>query len=149
MENFFKLTKQLKDISRTLINYSYPKVSVEEELEILPLKQMYIVIDGYNIFLTYSVSEQSKYIIECIQMYAAGCAIFIPFNIVCKIAKAFLGNNNLTYIEALRDDKKIYCWSIKRDKIKGKIIEVNNGKLMDYEGLEFNVLDTETFKFQD
>ncbi len=136
--------QEMKALSEQLIPNTYPQVTFEEESKILPLKCRTIVVDGYEIAVNFSISSHKKYNIESIQIQSA-YAPFLPFNMVCKIAKAFLGSEELSYIDFVKQNKKIYCWTVRKwttKRKKNQIIPIKiEEKTSSFEGFEFAILN--------
>jgi len=128
----------MKYMARFLLPWTFPTVEFREEQDILIFKQRTIIVDGYEVILCYSEANYEQYILKSLQVQSAH-APFLPFTLVCKIGRAFLGSSNLSYIEFFRNNKKVYCWTIKS----------KNGQLLppgrktrpgSYEGFEFRIL---------
>ena len=136
---FLEEIESMKVMAGLLQDCSFPKVSFEEELQILCLKQRSLTIDGYDINVCYSQSDYEDHILETLQLQSAQVP-FIPFNVVCKVAKLVMGVEKLAYIDFFRYNKKVYCWAVKN--FDGKRVEPNvNSKKISYEGFEFYLLD--------
>jgi len=130
--------QEMKNIAEILISCTYPKAELNIEHDVLVLKQRSFIIDGYEVLACFSISDYEEYNLESLQIQAIYEA-FLPFNVVCKIAQLFLGNKNLSYIEFFKNNKKIYCWTIKTKN--GKVLTVDDQtKPTNYEGFKFNLL---------
>jgi len=95
--------------------YNYPKNPLavfEEDLEIF--KERETVVDGYLVFLYYQVSDYDNYRLKTLQIYNK-IGPFLPFNLVVKVAKKFLGEEQLSLVEVFKSNRKIYCWSLSTD----------------------------------
>lgn len=103
---------EMKVLARTLIPYTFPKVDFKYEQDIILLKQRTVTVDGFDILVCYSKSDYDDHFLESVQIQSA-FAPFLPFTIVCKLGRAFLGVNKLSYIEFFRNNKKVYCWTLK------------------------------------
>jgi len=128
----------MKHMARRLVPRTFPVVEFEEEQDVLVLKQHTDVIDGYDVTLCYSEADYEKYLLKSLQIQSIH-APFLPFNLVCKIGRAFLGSNNLSYIEFFRGNKKVYCWTVKARN--GRLLPPGKkSKLGSFEGFEFSIL---------
>ena len=138
MGKLTKTVKQMKSIARMLIPHTYPKVEFEHEQEVSLLKQKTITIDGYEVVLCYSEALYPDHVLRSLQIQSA-YSPFLPFVLICKIAQEFLGTNNLSYIEFFRNNRKVYCWTVKfRD---GELLPPGSKtKPGNYEGFEFRIL---------
>lgn len=129
---------ELRDLAKTLMPYSFPKVSVEDDAEVIPLRTRQLVIDGYDVAVTFCISDYDKHHLESLQIQGVYTP-FLPFALVCKIARFFLGSEHLSYTDLVRDNRKIYCWTIRRRK--GRVVPLTKKVSHDsYEGLTYNVL---------
>ena len=138
MSDLKTTVKQMKSMARLLIPHTFPKVPFEHEQEVSVLKQRTLTVDGYEIVVCYSEALYPDYVLKSIQIQSYYTP-FLPFVLVCKLGKVFLGTNNLSYIEFFRNNRKVYCWTIK----------TRNGRLLppdkktkpgNYEGFEFRIL---------
>lgn len=139
MRDSVKLSiQQMKSMARRLLPYTFPTVHFKEEQDVLLLKQKRMIVDGYEVTLCYSEADYEKYYLKSLQIQSSQ-APFLPFTLVCKIGKMFLGKKNLSYIEFFRGNRKVYCWTVK----------VKNGKMLPpgkktkpgyYEGFQFSIL---------
>jgi hypothetical protein len=137
-KTFKQNVRKMKAMADLLIPHTFPKVSFEDEKEIVLFKEKIITIDGYEILLCFSRADYGKHFLESLQIQSY-LTPFLPFNLVCKIAKEFLGKKNLSYIEFLRNNRKVYCWTIKTRK--GRSLPIANPNFVaNFEGLEFNIL---------
>lgn len=126
-------------MARHLMPWTFPTVEFKEEQDILILKQHIDVIDGYDVTLCYSEADYEKYLLKSLQIQSTH-APFLPFNLVCKIGRAFLGSSNLSYIEFFRGNKKVYCWTVKARN--GHLLPPGKKtKLGSFEGFEFSILN--------
>lgn len=129
---------QLKGLGEMLVSYTFPRVDFKSEQSILLLKQNNLMVDGYDVLVCYSKADYDDYYLESVQVQAT-YAPFLSFALVCKIGRAFLGNSNLSYIEFFRNNRKVYCWTLKsRD---GRLLPPDKkSKLGSFEGFDFSVM---------
>jgi hypothetical protein len=130
--------EHMKSMAEMLVPYTYPRVNYEEEQQILCLKQRIVKINGHELVLCFSRADYGKYLLETIQIQSQH-APFLPFAVVCKIGRMFLGERNLCYIDFFRFHRKFYCWAIK--VVDGRAL--SPGKHSDpaiFEGFNYHLL---------
>lgn len=133
---------EMKGMAEMLVPLTFPKVSFRVEQDVLLFKQRTLVLDGYEIFSCYSKADYGTNFLESLQVQAA-FAPFLPFTVVCKLGRAFLGSEHLSYIEFFRNNRKVYCWTIKTRE--GRPMPPDNKtKPGIYEGFQFNILQPGT-----
>lgn len=130
--------EQMKGLAEMLLPLTFPKVEFEEEKDILLLKQRNMTVDGYELIVCYSKADYGRFMLDSLQVQSA-LSPFLPFNVVCKLGRAFLGPDNLSYIEFFKNNKKVYCWTVKsRD---GRPLPPDTKtKPGSYEGFAFSIL---------
>jgi len=133
-----KQVKEMQALAETLVPYTFPVVSIEEEQEILILKQRQITLDGYDISVILSKAKYPEYGIESLQISSVRTP-FLPFNMVCKIGRAFLGDQYLGYAEFFKKGEKVYCWTVRYQE-DNKIPPTDRAFEAVYEGFEYKVL---------
>jgi hypothetical protein len=110
------IIKRMKSLGNVLVPYNFPKMMptmMEDDLSVL--KQREAVVDGYQIVLNYQKSDYDEYFTEILQIYNKNSP-FLPFNLICKLGKRFLGDGNLSLIEIFKDNRKIYIWTVYVDQ---------------------------------
>jgi len=137
--------REMKRMGELLIPYTIPKVSLEDENRIKILKQRNITVDGYDIIVSYSKSEYKDHLLEIVQIQSEFVP-FLPFNVVCKIAKAFLGSDCLSFIDFVKIDRKLYCWILQRSK-NGDCILSADSKSRSFDGFEFYSMNPNAVNF--
>jgi hypothetical protein len=105
------------------------------------LKLNSIMLDGYEIYVQYNKGDYGNYYLESVEVIGR-YAPFLPFILVCKVVKAFLGKDHLAYVDFFHDNRRHYCWTLAKNKddepIPGPFkVEMEAGE---YEGLEYSVL---------
>lgn len=129
----------MKAMADCMIPHTFPKVpTFEEEQRILCLKQRILVVDGYELVICLSRAEYPKYMLETVQIQSQQVP-FLPFNLVCKVGRFFMGDKVMSYLDFFRHNRKVYCWANKT--LDGK--ELPPGKRSrktSYEGFEFYLL---------
>ena len=135
-------------LAEFLIPYTFPLVSIEDEAEIIALKQRQLTIDGYDVSVALSKARYSENrSIESLQIYSSYCP-FLPLNLVCKIGKLFLGENQLAYADFFKNGKKIYYWTVRYISGK-KVPPTNYASDYEYEGFKYKILQSSPHNFYD
>ncbi len=106
---------EMKTIGDVLVPYNYPRNDPLLENDIVVLKTRIIEIDGYSVGLHFNRADYGEYYVETLQIYGEK-ASFLPFCLVAKLGQKFLGGYHLYLVELIREDHKIYCWTITLDK---------------------------------
>jgi hypothetical protein len=141
MQDLDKIIREMKTLGEFLVDFSFPKVKTEEEEQISILKSREINVDGFEVVIHYGKSVHDQKGLECFQCLGVRNP-FLPFNIVVKLAKRFLGEKHLCFVDVFASNKKVYCWTLNTD-MNGKPLppEQEVIKKMDFEGFEFNMLN--------
>lgn len=130
---------RIKDMAEHLVPYNYPLNDPSLSDDIEPLKCTVCFVDGYYVEINFTRQDYGDFYLEVCQLYNRNGA-FLPFRLVAKIARKFLGGHNLHLLEMYRSGKKIYCWTVKLDKT-GKplssITKRKNREKCNYEGFEY------------
>lgn len=134
--------RSMKNMGSYLVPYTFPRVDFKIEQDVLLLKQRQIVVDGYDVLVCFSKADYGEYFLESLQLQAS-YAPFLPFTVVCKLGRAFLGKESISLIEFLRNTKKVYCWT-KKQRDGRPLPPDKKTKPGSYEGFEFNILQPGT-----
>ena len=148
MNKINKAIEEMKELGKFFIPYNFPQSPPGEEDKINILKFHEITIDGYDIVLHFNVHDYGNHFLETFQMLGKDMP-FLPFSLACKMAKKFLGPNYLSLIEVLKDNRKIYCWTVIRDK-EGKAISSpykTKSEPCVYEDLEYSYVPPDKVNF--
>lgn len=139
---------ELKLLGELLIDFNFPKSPPENEEIISPLKSREIIIDGYEVIVVYSKSKHPTHYVVSLQI-TSKYDIFLPFNIVCKLAKKFLGDKGLSLIEMFKNSKKVYCWALILDPNEEIVMESNHTEIVpcNFEGFDYNYMDFKKVNF--
>lgn len=149
---------QMKRMAEILIKHSFPTVSAVDEDIISPLKQRVLVVDGYEITVYYSICKYRKdLILKTVQIYSRNMT-YLPFRLLCKIAKLFFGETfpSFSYVDDYRfpdsaEARKVYVWSIYCDEDKIISFEENpifsNLKLSQFENFCYYSVNGNHLKF--
>jgi hypothetical protein len=137
MPTLDKHISEMKAIAKTLMPNSFPKATVEEDQEIICLRTRQLIIDGFDVAVTLGMADYDKFQLESLQLHGIHTP-FLPFSLVCKIARRFLGTQHLSYTDFMKDNRKIYCWTIRK---KGtRVVPIKKTASDSYEGFTYNVL---------
>jgi hypothetical protein len=128
--------KEMKALGELLAPVTHANDSVGDAFELAPLRCRKMFVDGYYLVVSYATGDDSGFRIETLQMQGVSMP-YLPFYLVCKLAKAFLGPKKLGFMDFIQDGKKIYCWSVRSDS-RGKRLPLPK----DYKRIQF-----ENFKF--
>jgi hypothetical protein len=130
--------EEIKRVGEMLVHLTFPRVDFKAEQDVLLLKQRTLLVDAYEVIICYSKADYDDHIMESIQIQPSFTP-FLPFAVVCKLGRAFLGTKNLSYIEFFKHNRKVYCWTVKlRDE---RVLPPDKtSKVETYEGFEFNIL---------
>lgn len=130
---------EMRKMAQTLVPFTFPQATIDAEQKIVFLKQRQIVLDGYDISISLSKADYSDgNFIESLQICSAH-APFLPFHVVCKIGRAFLGEDHLAYAEFFKRGCKTYCWTLRYQE-EDKIPPTERAEDAEYEGFEYKVL---------
>jgi hypothetical protein len=147
MGRFDDAVAQIKRLGDILVPYNFPQndPSLEDDLNAIKVRRM--VVDGYGISLYYSKADHNDFVLETVQLYANNHP-FLPFSLVVKVGRAFLGSDKLALIEFMRVDRKIYCWTVYRN-YQGEAIDPPHEDLkhLNYEGFEYTYLNPAQVNF--
>ena len=125
-------------MAEVLVPFTFPVTDFSDEQEVIVLKQRDVVLDGYAVTVCYSKADYDVYLLNSLQVHSSYTP-FLPFNVVCKAGRAFLGERHLSYVEFFKNNKKVYCWTTKeRD---GRVMPPDKSSSPEeYEGFGYSVL---------
>lgn len=138
----------MKRFGHFLMPYNFPRVPAEDEEDVNFIKAQEVSVDGYNLILQYSKSDYGQHYLHTLQILGKFTP-FLPFSLVCKIGKRFLGDKHLSLVELFRDNRKIYCWTLVTDTQESAIegpyrVEVETHI---YEGFEYKSVSPNQVNF--
>lgn len=147
MRKFDNLVLGVKKLGDLLVPYNFPQNDPALEDDLNAVKVTHTVVDGYDVTIYYSKADHNDFILETVQVYADNHP-FLPFALVVKIARKFLGSEKLSLIEFMRMDRKVYCWTVYRN-LSGKPINppYESMKHLAYEGFEYTYLSPSNVNF--
>lgn len=120
-KNLDDFVERMRNVGEQLVPYTVPMADARLEDELNFVKTKEVVIDGYELTINYGKSDQQSCYTESLQIIGKNSA-FLPFNLVAKLARKFLGSHKLSLIEILKDNRKIYCWTVCTDR-RGRPID--------------------------
>lgn len=148
--NLDRHIKELRACGEYLAPFNFPKGTLEDDSDFLFLKLREIVIDGYNIIVYYNKAEWLNNKLITLQIMGKYTP-FLPFSLVCKIVKRFLGDKNLSFVDFMLENTKVYCWTLILDDhdnsqpaVVGENYDVESCK---YDGLEYLYLNQNKVTF--
>jgi len=132
----------MRRMSKMLSRYSYPVKDLKDEIDIYPLKTRTLTVDGYEVITHLNIAEYGRFNIEILQLESAR-SIYLPMHLLVKLGKMFLGSEEVCYIEFYRNNRKVYCWTVRR---KGDTCLPPLGEILprEFEGFSFYVAKPET-----
>jgi len=144
IKNFDEFVKETKSFGNFLMPYNQPKASPEDEEDINFFKTKEAVIDGYSIVTHYSKNDWPTHYMEVLQV-TGKFTPFLPFSLICKIGKKFLGDKYLSYVDFIKDSRKTYCWTLATDKTNNPMPAPYRKEVLSddcvYEGLCYKCLN--------
>ena len=133
--------EEMKRLARVLQPYTPPRHPKDDDISWLKTRE--IVIDGIPMVVHYSEADHGDMTPTVLTI---GCknAPFIPFTVVCKVARMFLGTDNLTLFEYTKGGSKIYSWMVVMNNgIPVENHHTNKGQKESYNGFDFFRIDTD------
>lgn len=138
----------MKSFGEFLMPYNFPRVSPTDEDEVNGIKSRETTIDGFNLTLYYSKADWKEHYLEILQI-SGKYTPFLPFSLVCKIGKKFLGEKYLSYVDFTREGKKVYCWTVVLDRSGNPINGPYKADVENciYEGFNYTMLNPSKVNF--
>lgn len=135
-----ELVREMKALGDVLVPYNFPQAKMDMGDDLGIFKAREAVIDGYSLFLHYQKSDYESYFAETLQIHNLKSP-FLPFSLVSKLGRRFLGSQELALVELFRDNRKIYVWCAYRDKDNQPISPENDHmEECDFEGFKYYYL---------
>ena len=141
------IVEKMRNVGEQLVQYNFPMASTKMENYINILKSQSIIIDGFSCNINYSKANYKTHFVETLQVWGDNFP-FLPFFLVSKLARRFLGSNHLFLVEIPKDGRKIYSWSVFVDK-RGIAIptpEIETTESFSYEGFRYHYLSPSQIK---
>lgn len=131
------VAEHMRNIGEQLVPYNHPQADASLERDLYVLKTRELFIDGYWVMLHFNKADYKTHFLETLQIFGKKTP-FLPFNLVVKLGRKFLGGHHLSLYEALRDKqdlRKIYCWNVMLDR-QGRPIQFapQETQLLTFEG---------------
>lgn len=107
-----EIIENVRNVGEMLVPYNFPlspPPGPVDDLEIF--KTTEFMVDGYSLVTHYQKGYYHDHFVETVQIYGQ-ITPFLPFSVICKVAKKFLGSHELSLVEKFQDNRKIYCWSV-------------------------------------
>lgn len=152
MQNLDQVIEKMRAVGQQLVPYNYPKGDPALEGYTNSIKTKNVCIDGYHLTIHFNKSEygrgSKKIYLETLQIFGKNSP-FLPFYVVAKLAKKFLGSHHLFLTELLRENRKIYLWNVYLDKRGIPIPQRvdNEAEICTYEGLTYTYMDHNSINF--
>lgn len=146
MGSFKETVDEMMNMGGLLVPCTYPAVSLDEGKESEILKQRDVVIDGYEVIISYSKADYGTHYLEVVQIQGLNVP-FLPFNVICKVGRTFLGSHCLALIEVFKMRKKLYCWMLYTNKESGEGVDPPETEPCTFEGFNFSALNPKLVNF--
>lgn len=143
-----EIVEEIKNLGDLLVSYNYPMAPKEWEDDIYMLKSQEVDIDGYTVTIYFSRANHGDSFQEVLHIMGGPKLPFIPFNVVSKLAKKFLGGSALSLVELLKNGIRVYCWSILLTP-DGRPVpaKFKNSEICEYEGFKYLNVDPKEVDF--
>jgi hypothetical protein len=148
MQEIDQIIDEMKTLGKALVEYSFPLATSEDEDSVSILKTREIVVDGYAVVVHYGRGKYEEYSLETFQCLGTRSP-FLPFFVVTKLARLFLGEKQLCFVDVMHNGKKVYCWTLtsERDRQIPSAPSRRSRSVLEFEGFRFNYLDPESVNF--
>ena len=138
--NLQTIARDLKAASNLIVNFTFPKISPSEESDFDFLRSATICVDGSLINIYYTKSDYNSHFFETVQIIGEHSP-FIPFLVVLKVGKVFLGDGTLTLTEFYQKNRKVYCWNLITNKDGEKFESILiQGEKCNFEGHDYTYI---------
>jgi len=111
---------EMVTVGNQLVYYNFPQADPMLEESMTRVKTRLLTVDGYFINVHFSKADYGDRYVETVQIFGEKVP-FLPFIVVAKVAKKFLGSAHLSLVEVFKENQKIYCWTVTLAK-SGKAI---------------------------
>jgi hypothetical protein len=147
MANLDATIKRMKKLAKNFIHLTFP-CSNGDDQDLVLLKSAEVLVDGYTIIIFYSISDYKDHLVKTFQIYPKNHS-FLPFHIVCKMAKKFLGDKHVSLLEMFNNNKKLYCWSVVTNLDEEPIENPysTNSEKREFEKFNFSIMYPEEVNF--
>lgn len=147
-QNIDDLVEEMKNIGDILVPYNWPQNDPKLENDLNSLKTRFFDIDGYSLVVHFSRADYKTHFLETLQIMGDK-APFLPFCLVSKLGRRFLGSHHLYLVELIKNNRKIYCWTVHLDRNGRPIEPVHKQKsqFCEYDGFGYYYLNTSQVNF--
>lgn len=133
-----KAVMEMKNMADMMVQYTFPVATVQSENDTALLRQRTMVVDGYELVVCLSKADYGDHFMYSLRIQST-MVPFVPFVVVCKLGRAFLGDRNLSYVEFFVSNRKLYCWMLKTKN--GVPMPPDEDDIpSSYEGFAFSIL---------
>ena len=130
--------EHLRSLGERLVPLNFPRNDPRLEDDIHAMKLIERTVDGYHLVIYFSKADYKDHFLETVQIFGNSIP-FLPFSLVVKIAKKFLGGHHLSLVEIPKANRKVYCWTVCVDR-EGKPMaspyEIKS-EICNFEGFEY------------
>jgi len=142
------IADHMRNVGEQLVPYNFPQASPQLEDDLNEIKSRDVVVDGYNVILHFSKSNYDDHYLETLQVIGKNTS-FLPFSLIAKVGRKFLGGHHLSLVEIYKDGRKIYCWSVTLNRRGCPIASSyeQDGERCTYEGFEYSYMDPSQVNF--
>lgn len=148
MDTFTEKVDRLKKLGDRLVRFNFPMASQELEKDISVLKKAEVDVDGYGLIIHYNKAHYDDYYLESFQIMGKYFP-FLPFHLVVKLACKALGEDRLSLVEFIQDERKVYCWSVCKD-LDGQVTDkpfLGKAEPCEFEGFAYHYLNPDYLNF--
>jgi len=138
MKTLDDTVEMLRTMGEHLVPYNFPRNHPMLEDFISPLKTTLVEVDGYTVRVHFNKMDYNTHFLETCQICGEKIP-FLPFSVIVKIGKKFLGGHHLSLIEQCIKGKMYWCWAICVDNTGRPIhwMHPMKTKPCAYDGFEF------------
>lgn len=122
--SIYETIEEMKNLGDTLVPYNWPQNNPRLEGDLNLIKTRQIEFEGYSIIVHFSRADHDSTYVETLQIFGSKVP-FLPFDMVVRLGKLFLGSAHLSLVEFIKENRKIYCWTVTLDKEGRPIPAVN------------------------
>ncbi len=140
---------QMRSMGEFLMPFNQPKGDAEDEEAIDILKDREITVDGHELVCSYSKADFGDHLTESLTIFGQWSG-FLPFGMVCKVARRFLGDEHLSLVDHYRDGRKWYVWTVCRSRDDVAIpspYKDSKAEDQEFEGFRYKCMNPDTVNF--
>lgn len=143
-----QIVEEMKQVADTLVPYNWPQNHPRLEFDLNLIKARQMDLDGYSLIVHFNRADHGDRYEETLQVLGQRTS-FLPFSLVARMGRLFLGTAGLSLVEILRDNRKIYCWTCSVDKT-GRPLSIGHSyktERCEYDGLKYHYIYPNQVKF--